>query len=87
MIDCSHGNSNKDHERQPAVFEDVVGQRVSGNSGVVGVMLESHINPGSQSLGDDPSKLDYGVSITDACVGWEKTEEIILWADEKLNGK
>ena len=87
VIDCSHGNSNKDHERQPAVFEDVVGQRVAGNSGVVGVMLESHINPGSQSLGDDPSKLDYGVSITDACVGWEKTEEIILWADEKLNGK
>tara|TARA_B000000460_G_C21253440_1_gene280125 strand:- start:14 stop:544 length:531 start_codon:yes stop_codon:yes gene_type:complete len=85
VVDCSHGNSNKDHERQPAVFEDVVGQRVSGNAGVVGVMLESHINPGSQSLGDDPSELDYGVSITDACVGWEKTEEIILWADERLN--
>ena len=48
-------------------------------------MLESHINPGSQSLGDDPSVLDYGVSITDACVGWDKTEEIILWADERLN--
>ena len=62
-----------------------MGQRVSGNAGVVGVMLESHINPGSQSLGDDPSELDYGVSITDACVGWEKTEEIILWADEQLN--
>ena len=85
VVDCSHGNSNKDHERQPSVFEDVVGQRVSGNAGVVGVMLESHINPGSQSLGDDPSELEYGVSITDACVGWEKTEEIILWADEQLN--
>ena len=85
VIDCSHGNSNKDHERQPLVFEDVVNQRATGNSNIVGIMLESNINPGSQSLGKDPDSLEYGVSITDACVGCEKTEDIIVWADSRLN--
>jgi 3-deoxy-7-phosphoheptulonate synthase len=85
VIDCSHGNSNKDHERQPLVFEDVVNQRAEGNSSIVGIMLESNINPGSQSLGEDPDNLEYGVSITDACVGWEKTKDIIGWADRRLN--
>ena len=84
VIDCSHGNSNKDHERQPVVFEDVINQRADGNSGIVGIMIESNINPGSQNLGNDPKDLAYGVSITDACVGWDKTEEMILWADGKL---
>ena len=85
VVDCSHGNSNKDHERQPIVFEDVVSQRAGGDTSIVGVMLESNINPGSQKLGGDPSTLEYGVSITDACVGWGKTEEIILWADDTLD--
>jgi len=85
VVDCSHGNSNKDHERQPLVFEDVVSQRAKGDKSIVGVMLESNINPGSQKLGGDPSTLEYGVSITDACVGWDKTEEIILWADNTLD--
>ena len=84
VVDCSHGNSNKDHERQPLVFEDLISQRAEGDTGIVGVMLESNINPGSQKLGADPSTLEYGVSITDACVGWDKTEEIILWADNTL---
>ena len=85
VSDCSHGNSNKDHERQPSVFEDVISQRAGGNNSIVGVMLESNINPGSQKLGNDPATLEYGVSITDACVGWDKTEEIMLWADNALS--
>ena len=85
VVDCSHGNSNKDHTKQPGVFENVVNQRVSGNENIVGVMLESNINGGSQSLGNDPNSLEYGISITDACVEWTKTEEIILWADSQLN--
>ena len=84
VVDCSHGNSNKDHERQPLVFEDVISQRAAGDKSIVGVMLESNINPGSQKLGNDSSTLEYGISITDACVGWDKTEEIILWADDTL---
>ena len=84
IIDCSHGNSNKDHTKQPGVFESVINQRVSGNENIVGVMLESNINSGNQPLGDDPTALRYGVSITDACVEWSKTEEIILWADSQL---
>lgn len=84
VVDCSHGNSNKDHERQPLVFEDVISQRAGGDKSIVGVMLESNINPGTQKLGGDSSTLEYGISITDACVGWDKTEEIILWADDIL---
>ena len=85
VIDCSHGNSNKDHTKQPSVFKHVINQRVSGNENIVGVMLESNINAGNQSLGDDPNILKYGISITDACVEWSKTEEIIMWADSQLN--
>ena len=85
VVDCSHGNSNKDHERQPMVFEDVVNQRVNGDSSIVGIMLESNISSGSQSLGSNPNDLQYGVSITDACVGWNKTEDLILWADKQLS--
>ena len=84
VIDCSHGNSNKDHERQPIVFEDVINQRASGDKSIVGVMIESNINPGSQSLGKNPASLEYGVSITDACVGWSKTEEMLAGASETL---
>ena len=84
VIDCSHGNSNKDHHRQPVVFEDVINQRATGNNGIVGVMLESNINPGKQALTSDISDLEYGVSVTDACVGWEKTKEILTWASDQL---
>ena len=84
MIDCSHANSNKDHNRQPIVFEDVITQIINGNEGIAGVMLESHINPGNQSLTSDISKLEFGVSITDACVGWDKTKEILERASDQL---
>lgn len=77
IIDCSHGNSEKDHTRQPLVFNDVIQQRVSGNRGIVGLMLESHLQEGNQTLGDDPSALKYGVSITDACISWEQTDRLV----------
>ena len=77
VIDCSQANSGKDHRRQPVVFRDVLQQRTTGNGNIVGMMLESHLKSGNQKAGDDPSKLEYGVSITDACVDWENTEELV----------
>ena len=84
IVDCSHANSGKDHRRQPIVFEDVVGQRVGGNGGVVGVMVESHLNAGNQTLGESPADLAYGVSITDACIDWEQTDELVRYAHAQL---
>jgi 3-deoxy-7-phosphoheptulonate synthase len=84
VIDCSHANSNKDHNRQPIVFRDAIRQRNAGNGGVIGVMLESHLNEGNQSLGD-PADLKYGVSITDACINWETTEELLREAHANLS--
>ncbi len=86
MVDCSHGNSNKDHTRQSLVLRDVLEQRASGDTRVKGAMLESHLHAGSQKLGTDPKELDYGVSITDACVGWEETEELVTEAYEAQAG-
>ena len=83
LVDCSHGNSNKDHTMQAEAFKDVVKQRVSGNTQIIGCMVESNINPGSQKMGADPSDLKYGVSITDACIGWEETVELLTWAHER----
>ena len=84
VIDCSHANSNKDHNRQPIVFRDAIRQRTVGNKGVIGLMLESHINEGNQSLGD-PADLKYGVSITDACINWETTQELLYEAHATLS--
>ena len=81
MVDCSHSNSAKDHRKQEEVFKDVIDQRwVRGNDNIIGLMLESHLFEGSQKLTPDLTKLRYGVSITDACLGWEKTEELVLHA-------
>jgi 3-deoxy-7-phosphoheptulonate synthase len=74
MVDCSHGNSNKDHTRQPAVLRNVVAQVVSGSRHVLGAMLESHLEAGNQRLGQGRAGLRYGVSITDACIDWPTTE-------------
>ena len=84
VIDCSHANSNKDHNRQPIVFREVIRQRTAGNSGVIGLMLESHLNEGNQSLGD-PADLKYGVSITDACINWETTKTLLREAHAILS--
>ena len=78
MIDCSHGNSNKDHNNQPIVNRDVAGQVAGGDRSIVGVMIESHINAGAQKVGPDgKAGLKYGVSITDACVDWQTTETML----------
>ncbi len=84
LVDCSHGNSLKDHTRQAAVWRDVLEQRMEGCRAVAGLMLESNLLPGNQTLGDDPSKLKYGISITDACIGWDETEQLLLEAHYRL---
>lgn len=73
VVDCSHGNSNKDHKRQVSVLQDVVRQIRDGNHGLVGMMLESNIVEGAQKIQADLSALVYGQSVTDACIGWEDT--------------
>lgn len=72
MVDCSHANSNKDHRRQRLVLDDVLAQWTQDNHGILGVMIESNIHEGRQDWKPD-APLDYGVSITDACVGWDET--------------
>lgn len=79
LVDCSHGNSNKEHTKQARALKDVVEQRLAGNTDIIGCMVESNLAPGKQDLGDDPSQLNYGVSITDACIGWEETQELLTW--------
>lgn len=77
MIDCSHGNSNKDYRRQPLVAEDAVQQIVDGNQSIIGLMLESHLFAGNQSAEQPVSEMKYGVSITDACIDWETSERLL----------
>ncbi|AUM69460.1 3-deoxy-7-phosphoheptulonate synthase [Pseudomonas fluorescens] len=81
MVDCSHANSGKDPLRQPQVFNDVLEQRLQGNRSLIGMMLESHLFEGCQPLG--PS-MRYGVSVTDGCLGWEATEQLLREAHQKL---
>ncbi len=84
MVDCSHGNSNKDHERQPVVLADIVKQITSGNRSISGVMIESNLEAGSQSIPKDLSQLKYGVSITDKCIDWKTTENMLREAHGQL---
>jgi hypothetical protein len=84
IVDCSHANSGKDHRRQSIVWRDVLSQRVAGDRSIVGMMLESNIHPGSQPVSSDRSRLQYGVSVTDGCIGWEETEELLLEAHARL---
>ena len=75
MIDCSHANSNKDPALQPLVMHDVAHQIVEGNRSIVGVMIESNIHAGNQSIPADLKQLKYGVSVTDGCIDWPTTEK------------
>lgn len=83
IVDCSHGNSHKNHEFQPVVARDSAEQIVAGNKSILGIMLESHISAGAQKLGN-PADLQYGVSITDACIDWDTTETLLLEMSEQL---
>ena len=82
MVDCSHANARKDHRRQSEVLLDVLAQRQAGERAVAGLMLESHLHEGKQAL--EPGRLRHGVSVTDACIGWEATERLLLSAAERL---
>ena len=84
MIDCSHGNSLKNPDLQPLVLQNCVNQILEGNQSIAALMLESNLFGGNQELTDDRSKLKYGVSITDACMDWETTRELVLKAAAKL---
>jgi 3-deoxy-7-phosphoheptulonate synthase len=84
VVDCSHANSGKDPARQALVWRDVLAQRAAGDRSIVGMMLESNIHAGNQAVQADRSKLAYGVSVTDACIGWEETEELLLEAHARL---
>jgi 3-deoxy-7-phosphoheptulonate synthase len=86
MVDCSHANSNKDYTKQHIVWNDCLDQRLAGNDNLIGLMLESNLLPGNQPLPADPAQLKYGVSITDGCIGWEETEQLIRSAHERLGG-
>jgi 3-deoxy-7-phosphoheptulonate synthase len=84
MIDCSHANSRRDYARQEKVLQSVIRQRLEGNRSLIGFMLESNIHEGRQAIPEDLSQLEYGISVTDACISWEKTEELLMKAYESL---
>jgi len=83
IVDCSHHNSGYDHRQQETVWHDVLAQRAAGNGDLVGMMLESNIREGKQAIS---GTLEYGVSLTDPCVGWEATERLLGEAYEALAG-
>jgi len=79
-VDCSHANSSKQHEKQLDVARDIAGQIASGSRNVFGVMVESHLVGGAQKFTpgkDKPQNLEYGKSITDACIGWNDSMEVL----------
>jgi len=84
MIDCSHANSSKDPALQPLVAENVANQILEGNKSIVGLMIESHLEWGNQSIPQDLCELKYGVSVTDACIDWKTTEDCLIGMNEKL---
>ena len=84
MIDCSHANSNKNHELQPLVVDNVTHQILDGNKSIIGIMVESNLKAGNQKILDDHSQMEYGVSVTDKCIDWETTEKLLLSMAEQL---
>jgi 3-deoxy-7-phosphoheptulonate synthase len=90
MVDCSHANSSKQHERQVDVARDIAGQLAQGSRQVFGVMVESHIHGGAQKFTpgkDDVTKLEYGKSITDACIGWDDSEAVLQVLAEGIRAR
>jgi 3-deoxy-7-phosphoheptulonate synthase len=84
MVDCSHANSNKDPALQPLVMDNVANQILEGNQSIVGLMVESHLGWGNQSIPKDLAQMKYGVSITDACIDWDSTEKTLRGMHTKL---
>lgn len=84
MVDCSHANSSKQPELQPLVVENVANQILEGNKSIVGLMIESHINAGNQSIPANLDELKYGVSVTDGCIDWDETASCLRAMRDKL---
>jgi 3-deoxy-7-phosphoheptulonate synthase len=84
MVDCSHNNSMKKHRWQSHAWRNVIEQRMDGNNSIIGLMLESHINEGNQKNTGLLEELEYGVSVTDECISWETTEELVIEAYNAL---
>ena len=84
MVDCSHANSNKDHKLQPLVADNVANQILEGNTSIIGLMIESNLSEGNQPIPDNLKDLKPGVSITDACIGWDTTEQLLRSMRDKL---
>jgi 3-deoxy-7-phosphoheptulonate synthase len=84
VVDCAHVNCLKDHTLQPLVFHDCVHQIVEGNSSIVGLMMESNLEAGNQPIQTDRSTLRYGVSVTDPCVDWQTTADVLRRARDLL---
>ncbi|OGQ08414.1 MAG: 3-deoxy-7-phosphoheptulonate synthase [Deltaproteobacteria bacterium RIFCSPLOWO2_12_FULL_40_28] len=84
IVDCSHANSNKDYKKQEMVLKDCLTQISKGNKSIVGFMIESNLDEGSQKIPEDLSQLKYGVSITDPCVGWDTTEKMLVQIQKTL---
>ena len=87
MIDASHANCSKDFQQMPVVFEEIVQQWVDGNHNVFGAMLESNLVGGNQAIADNPSDLTYGQSITDPCIDWDSSEQLLLATAERLRNR
>ena len=86
IVDCSHGNSEKQPERQADVLREILAQLEAGSRSINGFMLESFLEPGSQPFPADPAQLRYGVSITDGCIGWDTTEKLLREAHARHQG-
>ncbi|MEE8059934.1 MAG: 3-deoxy-7-phosphoheptulonate synthase [Pseudomonadales bacterium] len=84
LVDCSHANSSKQPERQPNIVDDISKQIIAGNQSIVGLMIESNINAGNQSIPNDLSQLKYGVSVTDGCIGWDTTANALRSLRNKI---
>ena len=84
MVDCSHANSNKDPSLQPLVMENIGNQILEGNTSIVGLMVESHLKQGNQKIPANLEDLEYGVSVTDGCIGWDTTEQAVRDLADKV---
>ncbi|GAB4247420.1 MAG: 3-deoxy-7-phosphoheptulonate synthase [Candidatus Methylacidiphilales bacterium] len=84
MVDCSHANSGKQPLKQEIVWRSVLEQRIAGNTGIVGMMVESYLEAGSQPISSGRSGLRYGVSVTDPCLDWPSTEKLLRFAHQAL---
>lgn len=84
IIDCSHGNASRQYRKQIDVFQSITKQIAEGNTSIRGLILESHLLDGNQNLCENLSQLKYGLSITDPCLGWTSTEQLLKWGQKQL---